>query len=1217
MTDITDIVRDNMTYDDDNSRIVVNWPAHSLKSNDVLYIERFDGSKIAYRETLRPIIIDTDTFALPYNKRVQCLMDSIDRRAYRDMGRTVIVFTLNEKYSHYCIRNRDGIQIKDYIKDIFNYSPVGSYPVPEGKFCVGDYVLFNNTFLYMVDTINDDGTYTCYRRNSNNNNFVYLEYYRDGTLTEIGPMTVLVTTSGEDDERRLIWSVRDSSITIANELLAVNPVIFYCTDTRFFDFNRFDSTFSFQKNTKLYKENNSVTLNLPLAQIFATDINTEITYGQRYIDGRLTDSIPSAIDYEKHQFVPMYIASANTLSTVDFNGKTYTIADDTKLKTVTEIDFNLHFRKRDLDVDGWVLQTNALWNNYHTLKVDGDETKGLKPYREGLMSNNADLVGLIGFTDDDINNNKASVNKSFLRLSFYDSPNPNSQSLLYYSTIFLDGNKLKKKYFNNINKGVKPDVTQTEYTSLDDADGILRLGTDFKCFNKYNADGSSEGFYLHLFSGVGDSNVCMPIYMKAEFNHAKFGKTVPFIMPVRGGKFVDPTNTSFPLSYTDVRSDGLSSDMALLKEDMYIKLFVKYDYSRNQFVYFLPQTLDNCNGVLEFNLYEPRIIGEITTAANSLHYYRGKVFDVATGEYEPRMGTIPVYISLPDTTVFSKIINVNENNNPFTYTGTTSSINYYVKENNKHYEASGIVVDNTVLGGGYQDFDIPITMKPFGGLKITLKFRLSDVVFAAIEDSNSHIMYMSLVNSSNNETSIKRNIGITDRRFTNEFIEQEVYTPGVYILTPALFIDEEDVTSTYKWRMTIGGKENQKIEVKDRENHEYTVNIEVYKDSIDEKAISDFNYYIMNNKWNQNILIDNPLIVKVSQLTEGDTVGTLISEVEYTAPNDITVDMGGGVASAFYYVTNATPLKVYRYNKVYMTYRYSNENTRSIDTIRSLSSDSLKQIFGNQMENVNVVTLPDVSVNVLLMSKRQNAVGIDIIKETVAGDADRVTCRFYFNVYIPDGSNGQTLIHDATIHYAFGGPPGYDEDNEINSSPASMPIETTSNIIYYTVEYSNYETVRGQANADKDGMDIHIDVPLKKSTGGTGGDDHTEDCAGFITLQLTVNSENTIDLPTNIFCKAQGLDFQNENDADLMFSPSLLDGDNIYATTFAVKEYMLNYALFFDNEVQWKFPLDDGEFEKVWFDPGENVIYLDENKINSEEQIHIGKLWIKRLYGGN
>ena len=61
---------------------------------------------------------------------------------------------------------------------------------------------------------------------------------------------------------------------------------------------------------------------------------------------------------------------------------------------------------------------------------------------------------------------------------------------------------------------------------------------------------------------------------------------------------------------------------------------------------------------------------------------------------------------------------------------------------------------------------------------------------------------------------------------------------------------------------------------------------------------------------------------------------------------------------------------------------------------------------------------------------------------------------------------------------------------------------------------------------------------------------------------------------------------------------------------------MLNHALFFDNEVQWEFPLDNGEFEVEMFMPDEYAISLNADTFE-KEQIHIGKLRIKRLYGGN
>ena len=54
--------------------------------------------------------------------------------------------------------------------------------------------------------------------------------------------------------------------------------------------------------------------------------------------------------------------------------------------------------------------------------------------------------------------------------------------------------------------------------------------------NKWLSNRTSEGFYLYLFpDGLfdenGDANTGRTIYMKAEFNHAGYGRTIPMMAP--------------------------------------------------------------------------------------------------------------------------------------------------------------------------------------------------------------------------------------------------------------------------------------------------------------------------------------------------------------------------------------------------------------------------------------------------------------------------------------------------------------------------------------------------------------------------------------------------------------------------------------------------------------------------------------------------------------
>ena len=57
----------------------------------------------------------------------------------------------------------------------------------------------------------------------------------------------------------------------------------------------------------------------------------------------------------------------------------------------------------------------------------------------------------IGFSSDDIIYRRKKLQRSFIRLSYFDSKDFKTQNLLYYSTIFIDCDKLYSEYIKNGN----------------------------------------------------------------------------------------------------------------------------------------------------------------------------------------------------------------------------------------------------------------------------------------------------------------------------------------------------------------------------------------------------------------------------------------------------------------------------------------------------------------------------------------------------------------------------------------------------------------------------------------------------------------------------------------------------------------------------------------------------------------------------------------------
>jgi hypothetical protein len=221
-------------------------------------------------------------------------------------------------------------------------------------------------------------------------------------------------------------------------------------------------------------------------------------------------------------------------------------------------------------------------------------------------------MGFLGFTDDDIYNQKNRVKQSFLRLSFYDGPNPLTQNLLYYSTIFIDSGELFGKFVKrkawledndpNYNQAMSP-VVWSPASSTDPCDAITsRLEVN----DEYDLTKSGEGFNLYLFrQDAPTENMPQDIYMKVEFNHAGYGRTVPMIY------WKKENGTPIKLTVSNAKSDNKNSYMA----NLYIKL--KARLTDRGYVYTFDDAKDAKNGRSEgilweddrlvLNLFEPMI----------------------------------------------------------------------------------------------------------------------------------------------------------------------------------------------------------------------------------------------------------------------------------------------------------------------------------------------------------------------------------------------------------------------------------------------------------------------------------------------------------------------------------------------------------------------------------------------------------------------------------
>lgn len=201
------------------------------------------------------------------------------------------------------------------------------------------------------------------------------------------------------------------------------------------------------------------------------------------------------------------------------------IRDEKEISIVCGITFNLHFRERD---DNWNVVKNGNWCTCNPTAIENENFE------------KSDSLYHLGFTDSDAQYQKMKLKKSFIRLSFYSSKDPLSQSLLYYSTIFLDSGYLfgqfNKKRTELIGEGeIWSPNEEPKYvlSAASENSSDIRIDSQITIHNEFDTTKSSEGFNLYLFADdceiVDDDKDFRTIYMKVEFNHAGYGKTIPFM----------------------------------------------------------------------------------------------------------------------------------------------------------------------------------------------------------------------------------------------------------------------------------------------------------------------------------------------------------------------------------------------------------------------------------------------------------------------------------------------------------------------------------------------------------------------------------------------------------------------------------------------------------------------------------------------------------------
>lgn len=395
-------------------------------------------------------------------------------------------------------------------------------------------------------------------------------------------------------------------------------------------------------------------IDIPLGGNFSLDGMQDMLSNEKFFEKIKGDVLPAIVDKEKIVVYPaVYYVEPET--------------GDEKFALADEIEINFHFRRRwqyrgtnRIITDGWSTDDRYGWTTGQTNCEEGRDYDG-RPFDPTNYDEHSDLVGYLGFDDDDIYYQKMKVKKSFLRLMFYDSKNVLNKNLLAYSTSFLDSGKLFTKYslvrnndklFKYVNEteyyenemvmfepGRQPvlETPKTDFEFENAKYDDLRLSSGIILKDKYNDDASSDGFYLYIFKQDAPSERPIDFYLKAEFNNAKYGKTLNLMMPISSTgvpiRFGDTGTTvsgetvdAFPMDFTIENESGQTMfDFDSYYNSLFINVKCKYDKTLRKFIYYFPWDPEIQKQRMEELGVEYRLSNDVENRKITLNFFEPRV----------------------------------------------------------------------------------------------------------------------------------------------------------------------------------------------------------------------------------------------------------------------------------------------------------------------------------------------------------------------------------------------------------------------------------------------------------------------------------------------------------------------------------------------------------------------------------------------------------------
>lgn len=526
------ILVDKVSYADNLININTSHP-HGLRNGDFINFKRVDvNNNNLFDERFFVNVVDKSNFTIEKFEQNTLSASTCEK---------VLVYTplINDEIEAIKIDLISPSKIFTNRIAVSNSAIPNEINIPTKRRCKGDLVNFNNIFLLKATNVEGNKYIEYDNTYYNTLETVYFKY-----RSTVISMNVLIplTYNGYDNQNILYWFYEKNDEWNINYLLEhYKEGTFFCEDTRFVKENGgladFRKDFSGNTDSYIYYLKNVLDVDFNIKEKFNVSFLKNDYYKDFYVENVINENINEIVDMEKQIFIPKLEGYGSN-------------------SVVNEIKINLKIRER-----------NHGWNS--TL---------LEDTWYGDKDNRMTTITDIGFDDSDIKYQKSSLKKSFIRLSFYDTPHRGNQKLLYYSTVFLDSNKIFNDYYSNDKKS--------------DLEFIIKNSFD------YNA--CSEGYYLYLFPKLAKKDTPTTIYMKVEFNHAKYGKTITFVLP---------SDDNYKNGYTNSNSQG-TEGIEKLFNDLYVKVNIMYDSANNKYVWYIPDIKkskinDYDNKRITMTLYEP------------------------------------------------------------------------------------------------------------------------------------------------------------------------------------------------------------------------------------------------------------------------------------------------------------------------------------------------------------------------------------------------------------------------------------------------------------------------------------------------------------------------------------------------------------------------------------------------------------------------------------